>query len=67
VKLKREAAGHYVTADGRFRVVRNPSVAANMWGEFSTPWELTDRDKPAGDFAKLADARKKIKKLMEKK
>lgn len=66
VKLKREASGSYQTPDGRFQITKNPTVAANMWGAFSTPWELYDKGKAAGDFATLKDARSKIERILKK-
>lgn len=56
LRFKRQAAGHYVSVDGRFRIVRDESVAANMWGAFSEPWQLWDRDRDAGSFGTKREA-----------
>jgi hypothetical protein len=66
LKLKREAAGSYRTEDGRFEIIKNPTVAANMWGALSTPWELFDRGKDAGDFGTLKEAKKEIERRLRK-
>jgi hypothetical protein len=66
VRLTRHCAGSYETEDGRFTIVKNPSVAANMWGDFSEPWELADRGKDIGSYATLAEAKKTIVRLLAK-
>lgn len=42
VRLQRKGAGHYVTRDGRFRIVRNRLRSGDTWTVATT----TDDDKP---------------------
>ena len=71
LKLKRLSPGVYETPDGKYTIQNDPSVLANMWGDFSRPWELEERrgikSHPLGTYATLRDARAALTKYLEAK